>query len=37
VVFGRRRIRGIALEQILAAQALQEGVAPVFSCLTCES
>src|SRR5262249_54493389 len=35
-ILGRRRIRRIALEQNLAAQAMQESVAPVFSCLTCE-
>src|SRR5215813_12755804 len=35
-ILGRRRIRWIALEQNLAAQAMQESVAPVFSCLSCE-
>jgi hypothetical protein len=35
-VLGLRRIGWIALEQNLAAQAMQESVAPVFSCLTCE-
>jgi hypothetical protein len=34
--FGRHRIRRIALEQNLAAAAMQESVAPVFSCLACE-
>jgi hypothetical protein len=33
-VLGRRRIGRIALEQNLAAQAMQESVAPVFT-LTC--
>jgi hypothetical protein len=33
---GWRLVRRIALEQNLAAQAMQESVAPVFSCLTCE-
>jgi hypothetical protein len=33
-ILGRRRIRRIALEQNLAAQAIQESVAPVFFCLT---
>ena len=32
----RRGIRRIALEQNLAAQAMQESVAPAFSCLTRE-
>jgi hypothetical protein len=36
-ILGRRRIRRIGLEQNLAAQAMQEGIAPVFSCLSCES
>jgi hypothetical protein len=36
-ILGRRRIDRIALEQDLAAQAMEERVAPVFSCLTCES
>src|SRR5215471_14144614 len=36
-ILGRRRIRRAALEQNLAAQAMQESVAPVFSCLTCEA
>jgi hypothetical protein len=36
-ILGRRRIRRIALEQNLAAQAMQESVALVFSCLTCKS
>src|SRR5215475_9144825 len=35
-ILGRRRIRRIALEQNLPVQAMQEGVAPVFSCLTRE-
>jgi hypothetical protein len=35
-VLDRRRIRRIALEQNLAPAAMQESVAPVFSCLTCE-
>ena len=35
-ILGQRRFRWIALEQNLAAQAMQESVAPVFSCLTCE-
>src|SRR5215470_14368133 len=35
-ILGRRRIRRIALEQNLAAQAMQESVAPVFPCLTSE-
>jgi hypothetical protein len=35
-ILSRRRIRRIALEQNLAAQAMQESVAPALSCLTCE-
>jgi hypothetical protein len=35
-VLGRRGIRRIALEQNLAAAAMQESVAPVFSGLSCE-
>jgi hypothetical protein len=35
-LLGPRRIRRIALEQNLAAAAMQESVAPAFSCLTCE-
>jgi hypothetical protein len=34
-ILGRRCIRRIALEQNLAAQAMQESVAPMFSCFTC--
>jgi hypothetical protein len=33
-ILGQRRIRRIALEQNLAAQAVQESVAPVFPCVT---
>jgi hypothetical protein len=36
-ILGRRRIRRIALEQNLAAAAMQESVAPAFSCLGRES
>jgi hypothetical protein len=32
-IFGRRRTHRIAFEQNLTAQAMQESVAPVFSCL----
>jgi hypothetical protein len=35
-ILGRRRIRRIAREQNLAAAAMQESVAPVFSRLACE-
>jgi hypothetical protein len=35
-ILGRRRIRRIALEQNLAAAAVQVSVAPVFSRLACE-
>ena len=35
-ILGRPRIRRIVLEQNRAAQAMQESVAPVFSCLTRE-
>jgi hypothetical protein len=35
-ILGRRHIGRIALEQNLAPQAMQESVAPVLSCLTCE-
>jgi hypothetical protein len=35
-ILGQRRIRRMALEQNPAAQAMQESVAPVFSCLTCK-
>ena len=35
-ILGRRRIRRIALEQNLAAQAMQESVALEFSRLSCE-
>jgi len=34
-VLGKRRVCQIALEQDLAAQAMQESVAPAFTCLTC--
>src|SRR5215471_10403978 len=36
-ILGRRRIRRIALEQNFAAQAMQESVAPVFSCFSCKA
>jgi hypothetical protein len=35
-LLGRLFIGRIKLEQDLAAQAMEESVAPVFSCLTCE-
>ena len=35
-ILGWHRIRRIALEQNLAAAAMQESVAPVFSCRACE-
>jgi hypothetical protein len=35
-MLGRRRIPWIALAQNFAAHAMQESVAPVFSCLACE-
>src|SRR5215831_5872859 len=35
-ILGGCRIYRIALEQNLAAEAMQESVAPVLSCLTCE-
>jgi hypothetical protein len=36
-LLGRRRVGRIALEQNLAAQAMEESVALVLSCLVCES
>jgi hypothetical protein len=36
-VVGRRPIGRIALEQNLAAQTMQESIAPVFTCLVRES
>jgi hypothetical protein len=36
-LFGRHCILRIALEQNLAAQAIEESVAPALSCLACES
>jgi hypothetical protein len=35
-ILGRRRIRRIALEHNLAVAAMQESVAPAFSCLSRE-
>jgi hypothetical protein len=36
-LLGRRFIRRTALEENLAAQTMQESIAPVFSILACES